>query len=83
MPINDNPKNPNVDQIINELFGAFTKTDFPPRTKPKSTEPESNPLTEAQRLLKKAETATPSESQQLIQIADRQIRILELSLAAL
>lgn len=81
MPVNDNkPKNPEdiVTEIFNSLltgFGSATTNTATPKA------PTVDPIAEANRLLKKAETEGPNGAAQLLQIADRHIKIIELALA--
>lgn len=81
MPIND-PKNITPEQIASEFFSSLFGGAASSPGKPKATEPAVDNVKEVNRLLKKAEQATPSEAATLLQIADRHIRIIDLALAS-
>jgi hypothetical protein len=81
MPIND-PKTTKPEEIFSELFNSlFTGFTTTNTNKTTPTAPTVDPVTEVSRLLKKAEESGPSETANLLQIADRHIRIIELALA--
>jgi hypothetical protein len=75
MPVND-PKTPKPEDIVHDLVNGFLKSFSTPTT------PAVDPVAEVNRLLKKAEESDyHDESQELLQIADRHIKIIELALA--
>jgi len=79
MPVND-PKATKPEDIINNLINGFLSgiSSSQPEDQPALVDP----VAEVNRLLKKAEEAEYSvETQELLQIADRHIRIVELALA--
>lgn len=80
MPVNEpKPTTPEalVTEVINNFFSGFGAATA------KATEtPTVDPLAEANRLLSKAEeSAYSGETQALLQIADRHIKIIELALS--
>lgn len=78
MPVNDNkpPSSEDFNRVFNTLLNGFLS----PTASQKTSEPTVDPVAEVNRLLKKAEEI-PSRASDLIQIADRHIRIIELALA--
>ncbi len=83
MPVNDKkPITP--DAIVNEVLNAFlTGFGTPAAPKAETEEPAVDSLKETYRLLKKAEDTTdPEELVELLQIADRHLRILDLALSS-
>ena len=75
MPVNDNK--PTTEDIVNGFLSSFLSGLGTPTGETETPEPIVDPIAEANRLLKKAEDTGAD----LIQIADRHIRIVELALA--
>lgn len=82
MPFNDN-KTIKPEDIINEVVNGFLSGFGAAATnKTTPTVPAVDPVAEVNRLLKRAEESDYSgETQELLQIADRHIKIIELALA--
>jgi hypothetical protein len=79
-----NPSAPKPEDVLSELFSTFFKPTTTNSTTTKVTAPTVDHVAEASRLLKKAEEAASgsvNESETLIQIADRHIRIIDTALA--
>jgi hypothetical protein len=80
MPVNE-PKTPKPEDIVSEIFSNLLSGFAATSNKTTPTEPTIDPVAEVGRLLKKAEASGPSQAADLLQIADRHIRIIELGLA--
>lgn len=83
MPANE-PKTPKPEDIFNEVVNSFLKGFSGPTST--NEEPVVDSVKEAHRLLKKAEesadNATPTYTHELLEIADRHIRIIDLALSS-
>jgi len=81
MPVNDN-KTKQPEDIINDVINTFIGAFGAPASGGKPAASAVDPIAEVNRLLKRAEESDyVTETQELLQIADRHIKIIELALA--